>query len=142
MENLHLFCKRTTFSQCYKTNCFVNLYSFYFWSLTRGWSKAFQLHYCHDDNAKSMVKHFIFLQKFSVLCIFNSLVVFVTIFIGFHSVFKFVLLNKHNFIHKLTMSPIEWRANRELKDENLSVAYGNNWIDLFHNLIDSIIITE
>ena len=29
--------------------------------------KAFQLHYCPDNNAKSMVKHFIFLQKYSVL---------------------------------------------------------------------------
>ena len=29
--------------------------------------KAFQLHYCPDKNAKSMVKHFIFLHKFSVL---------------------------------------------------------------------------
>ena len=29
--------------------------------------KAFQLHYCPENNAKSMVKHFIFLQKFAVL---------------------------------------------------------------------------
>ena len=29
--------------------------------------KAFQLHYCPDDDAKSIVKHFIFLHKFSVL---------------------------------------------------------------------------
>ena len=28
--------------------------------------KAFQLHYCPAKNAKSMVKHFIFLHKFSV----------------------------------------------------------------------------
>ena len=36
--------------------------------------KAFQLHYCPAKNAKSMVKHFIFLHKFSViskdLCLF------------------------------------------------------------------------
>ena len=29
--------------------------------------KAFQLHYCPDNDAKSIVKHFIFLQKFSVI---------------------------------------------------------------------------
>ena len=29
--------------------------------------KAFQLHYSSDNNAKCMVKHFIFLQKFSVI---------------------------------------------------------------------------
>ena len=29
--------------------------------------KAFQLHYCPDNDAKSIVKHFIFLHKFSVL---------------------------------------------------------------------------
>ena len=29
--------------------------------------KAFQLHYCPDNNPKSMVKHFIFLHKFSVV---------------------------------------------------------------------------
>ena len=29
--------------------------------------EAFQLHYCPDNDAKSMVKHFIFLQKFAVL---------------------------------------------------------------------------
>ena len=29
--------------------------------------KAFQLHYRPDNNAKSMVKHFIFLHKFSVI---------------------------------------------------------------------------
>ena len=29
--------------------------------------KAFQLHYCLDNDAKSMVKHFIFLQKFAVI---------------------------------------------------------------------------
>ena len=29
--------------------------------------KAFQLHYCPDNDAKSMVKHLIFLQKFAVL---------------------------------------------------------------------------
>ena len=28
--------------------------------------KAFQLHYCPDNDAKSMVKHFIFLQKIAV----------------------------------------------------------------------------
>ena len=29
--------------------------------------KAFQLHYCPDNDAKSMVKHLIFLQKFAVI---------------------------------------------------------------------------
>jgi len=29
--------------------------------------KAFQLHYCPDDDAKSIMKHFIFLHRFSVL---------------------------------------------------------------------------
>ena len=29
--------------------------------------EAFQLHYCPDNDAKSMVKHFIFLQKFAVI---------------------------------------------------------------------------
>ena len=29
--------------------------------------KAFQLHYCPDNDAKNMVKLFIFLQKFAVL---------------------------------------------------------------------------
>ena len=29
--------------------------------------KAFQLHYCPDNDAKSMVKHFIFLHKFAVI---------------------------------------------------------------------------
>ena len=32
--------------------------------------KAFQLHYCPDNDAKSIVKHLIFLHKFTVLCIF------------------------------------------------------------------------
>ena len=36
--------------------------------------KAFQLHYCPGNNAKSMVKHFIFLHKFSVLYTANLLV--------------------------------------------------------------------
>ena len=30
-------------------------------------SKAFLLHYCADNDAKSMVKHLIFLQKFAVI---------------------------------------------------------------------------
>ena len=29
--------------------------------------KAFQLHYCPDNDAKSMVKHLIFLRKFAVI---------------------------------------------------------------------------
>ena len=29
--------------------------------------KAFQFHYCPDNDAKSILKHFIFLHKFSVL---------------------------------------------------------------------------
>ena len=29
--------------------------------------KAFQLHYCPDNDAKSIVKHLVFLQKFAVL---------------------------------------------------------------------------
>ena len=33
--------------------------------------KAFQLPYCPDNDAKSMVKHLIFLQKFAVLHCFG-----------------------------------------------------------------------
>ena len=29
--------------------------------------KAFQLHYCPDNDAKSIMKHFIFLHKFTVI---------------------------------------------------------------------------
>ena len=31
--------------------------------------EAFQLLYCPDNDAKNMVKHFIFLQKFCVICV-------------------------------------------------------------------------
>ena len=34
---------------------------------TIGSLQAFKLHYCPDNDAKSMVKHFIFLQKFAVI---------------------------------------------------------------------------
>ena len=34
--------------------------------------KAFQLYYCPDNDAKTMVKHFIFLQKFAVIILFKD----------------------------------------------------------------------
>ena len=36
--------------------------------------KAFQLHYCPDNDAKNIVKHFIFLHKFAVVSVLCSFV--------------------------------------------------------------------
>ena len=70
--------------------------------------KAFQLHYCPDNDAKSIVKHFIFLHKFSVLYGFNNdlrwnnqFILNFSIELQFFVIFQFVrTINSCLFSHK------------------------------------------
>ena len=74
--------------------------------------KAFQLHYCPDNDAKSIVKHFIFLHKFSVISWYLYICRFCT------SLYLIILHKKRThilgiswpfFMETVALRPTEWK---------------------------------